>query len=76
MMDKPHAIIEVEKIGDWETSIVSIGFTPEFEEDYGYLMTATEYLLNVACQRSHAGYERAMELICKGAMTYKSKKIE
>ena len=38
---------------------------------FGFWMMACEYLLHKTCQKSPAGYERAMELLNKGAMTYK-----
>lgn len=67
--------LKVFKFGDWDKSRVEISATKGFKEDYGYLMSACEYLFNIACQRSPSGYEKAMELICKGAMTYKSTKV-
>ena len=38
---------------------------------FDFWMMACEYLLHKTCQKSNAGYERAMELINQGAMTYK-----
>ena len=67
--------LEIEKTGDWDNAVVKISATDNVKEDYGFLMTATEYLLNIACQRSPAGYEKAMELLNKGAMKYDSKRI-
>ena len=35
------------------------------------LMCMTEYLMHIAAQRSNAGYEGALELLVKGAMTWR-----
>lgn len=37
------------------------------------LMMATEYLMFVLAQQSEAGFERALELLVTGAMTYENK---
>lgn len=34
-------------------------------------MMACEFFLQKTAQRSDAGYERALELLCKGSMSYK-----
>ncbi len=39
---------------------------------FEFWMIACEYLLHKTCQKSSAGYERAMELVNKGAMTYRN----
>ena len=36
-----------------------------------YYMCVAEYLCHLVAGKSNAGYEKALELICKGAMTYK-----
>lgn len=36
-------------------------------------MMATEFMIYKTAQKSKAGFEKAMELLCKGAMTYKDK---
>lgn len=36
-------------------------------------MMATEFMIYKTAQNSNAGFEKAMELLCKGAMTYKNK---
>ena len=45
------------------------------EVDDGYdfkdMMCACEFLLHKTAQLSNAGYEKALDLLCKGAMTYK-----
>ena len=49
-----------------------------FEDNEGidapfeFWMMACEYFLHKTCQKSRAGYERAMELLNKGAMTYEN----
>ena len=45
------------------------------EPEFGYWMMACEYLMHVVAQKSNAGYERAMELLMKGAMTYEHKEL-
>ena len=39
--------------------------------DFGDVMCACEYLMCVVAAKSHAGFERALELLCQGAMTYR-----
>lgn len=39
--------------------------------DFTHVMMAAEFLVNLVAQRSEAGYEKALELIVQGAMTYK-----
>ena len=39
---------------------------------FEFWMMACEYFLHKTCQKSNAGYEKAMDLIYKGAMTYKN----
>lgn len=57
------------------TGRVSIGdayYDKEGEDaPFDFYMMACEYFLHKTCQKSGAGYERAMELLNKGAMTYK-----
>lgn len=36
-----------------------------------FWMCACEYLTHKTAQKSNAGYEKAMEVLVKGAMTYK-----
>jgi hypothetical protein len=38
---------------------------------FDFWMMACEYLLHKTAQKSKAGYEKAMELLVKGAMTYR-----
>ena len=39
---------------------------------FDFWMIACEYFLHKTCQKSNAGYEKAQELLCKGAMEYKN----
>ena len=41
---------------------------------FGYLMVACEYLLYFTAGRSSAGFEKALELLCEGAMNWRTKK--
>lgn len=43
---------------------------------FDFYMMACEYLLHKTAQKSAAGYEKAMELLVKGAMTYKDEKLD
>ncbi len=40
------------------------------EAPFKFWMIATEYMMHKTCQKSNAGYEKALELLCKGATTY------
>jgi len=50
---------------------VVIAIDNEANEDFSVWMCACEYLLHKTAQKSKAGYEKALELLRKGAMTYK-----
>lgn len=39
--------------------------------DFGIVMMAAEFMMHLAAQKSEAGYEKALELLTQGAMTYK-----
>ena len=62
-------VINIEHNNKENTSKVSI------EHDEGcpfkFWMSACEYLLHQTARRSSAGFERALELLCQGAMNYK-----
>ena len=62
--------LSIEKIGNWEKSVVLISANEVAQKDYAYLMTAAEFLLNVAAKESPAGYEKALQLLVEGARTY------
>lgn len=38
------------------------------------LMMACEYLMTITASKSKAGFERALELLCKGATTYRTRR--
>lgn len=42
--------------------------------DFIHLMCAAEFLMHVAATESGAGYERALEMLAQGAMTYRRPK--
>ena len=68
---KAHFLIGIEHPGDWSTAQVEI--VRQTPDDFGYWMTACEYFLHKTAQLSPAGYEKALELLCKGAMTWRDK---
>ena len=41
------------------------------EVPFEAMMMAAEFLTHLVCQRSGAGYEKALDLVREGAMTYK-----
>ncbi len=49
-------------------------FIGEIEEgkEFKMLMMAAEFLTHLVAQKSNAGYEKALDLIRQGAMTYKT----
>ena len=44
----------------------------ECEDEFKALMMTAEFLTHLVAQKSNAGYEKALDLIRKGAMTYKA----
>lgn len=44
----------------------------EAGKEFKMLMMAAEFLTHLVAQKSHAGYEQALDLIRKGAMTYEA----
>lgn len=55
---------------------ISDAYSQEHKVDapFEFWMTACEYLLHKTAQKSSAGYEKAVELLNKGAMTYRNVK--
>lgn len=73
MLEETHEFtIQVTKIGDWEKARVVIKPPPEAENDFGWWTSACEYLLAVTASKSGAGFEKALELLCSGAMVFKT----
>lgn len=62
--------IKVIPIDNWKSCKVKI--TTQDNLEFQYLMCACEYLMNVVATDSNAGYDNALELLCKGAKTYKN----
>lgn len=44
----------------------------ETKDEFKILMMTAEFLTHLVAQKSNAGYEKALDLIRKGAMTYKT----
>jgi len=59
-------VIRVEYIPNKAKVTIDVNECP-----FSFWMCACEYLLHKTAQKSEAGYEKALELLCKGAMTYK-----
>jgi len=64
-------LVRVDKLLDDKVRVLLMSPVPG-KIPFEVLMPATEYMINVAAQESNAGYEKAMELLCKGAMTYRN----
>ncbi|HUX54507.1 MAG TPA: hypothetical protein VMV56_08850 [Williamwhitmania sp.] len=45
------------------------------DKEFKMLMMSAEFLMHLVAQKSNAGYEQALELLRKGAMTYKTTNI-
>ena len=52
-------------------AIISVNDCP-----FIFWMCACEYLIHITAQKSNAGYEKALELLAKGAMTYKNQALK
>ncbi len=46
----------------------------ECDDEFKVLMMTAEFLTHLVAQQSDAGYEKALDLIRQGAMTYKTTK--
>ena len=70
---RPHFLIIVDPSSDgtWKSARVEV--IRQTPDDYGYWMCACEYFLHKTAQLSGEGYEKALELLVKGAMTWKDK---
>lgn len=44
------------------------------EDEFKILMMSAEFLTHLVAQKSNAGYEKALDLVRKGAMTYRTTK--
>ena len=62
--------VQVEKLTDGSVK-VAIGVENGKPPDFATLMCGCEYLMAVVACESNAGYEKALELLVKGAMTYR-----
>ncbi len=65
-------VIEIRDAAD-DDILVSISWPEGWDEpEFSQWMAAAEYLLSVVASRSPAGYEKALDLLRKGAMTYRN----
>lgn len=67
---RAEILIRVFHRPDGEEVRVEIQADPE-KVDFEDLMCATEFLIATTAKQSDAGYERALELLQHGAMTYR-----
>ena len=63
-------ILVFDKPGEDKARVV-IGVNDDVKTEFAAWMCACEYFLHKTAQKSGAGYEKALELLCQGAMTYK-----
>lgn len=69
--------MEIEKGEAWKETNIICTVSNGFEEEFGYWMVASEYLLGLAASKSPAGFEQALDLIRKGAIVgWKRRKIQ
>lgn len=54
---------------------VHISIDGDTEPPFVAWMCAAEYLMHLTAQKSNAGYEGALELLVKGAMTWRHKEL-
>ena len=69
-------IIDVVAVGeDPEDPVVKVFVAPQVidgeEPGFGYWMAGAEYFVAVTATRSGAGFEKAIELLTEGAMSYR-----
>lgn len=59
---------------DGKKGMAFVAPPPEAEapDGFQYWMVATEYLLYLTASKSGAGFEKALELLVQGAMTYRT----
>ena len=67
---RAEILIRVFRSSDGDEARVEVQADRE-DVDFEDLMCATEYLIATTAKRSQAGYERALELLQEGAMTYR-----
>ena len=71
-MTKTTFEVTVEQLDDGSAR-VSIGVDHSKVPDFLDMICAAEYLTYIVASESKAGFEKALELVAKGAMTYKHK---
>ena len=70
-MAKGQFVITVDIPENKQNARVTISADSITENNFRFWICACEYFLHKTAQKSNAGYERAMELLCQGAMTYR-----
>lgn len=70
-IDASGTLIEVRVLPSGERAARVEICCPEGEPSFTEWMAAAEYLTAVVARKSHAGYERAVELVGQGALTYR-----
>ncbi len=69
----PDAVIVIEVYSKPDGALVTVSWPEGWDKpEFGQWMVAAEYLLSVVASKSHAGYEKALDLIREGAMTYRN----
>ena len=68
-------IVRVIPNPDRDSAEVHIETENGYEPSFAAWMCATEYLMHLTAQKSNAGYEGALELLVKGAMTWRHKEL-
>lgn len=62
--------------GPMSVAVKGSKFGGDGEPEFIYWMGACEQFMNIVAQKSPAGYEKALEALVQGAMTYRRKKVE
>lgn len=60
----------IEVYDDLEKDTARVEIETEGEFPFRIWMLACEYMLHKTAQFSNAGYEKALDLLCKGSMAY------
>lgn len=76
-MMKPNILITIDRDDSQAEVTIRYRSSPDKREaDFRCWLAACEYLMHKTAQKSSAGYEKAMELLVKGAMTWRDRDVE